>query len=118
MKALQPLTKDQLYTYLKNQSENFYSTVTSALDFALSEDHSLDEEDLYEFLEMLDQKTAEKVKAASLQQNEDELPTILLAEDENSTSLNLVTEHGEGYKVILFDNDINLSGDLFVEDYI
>lgn len=118
MKELQPLTKGQLYASLKNQSEDFYSTVTSALDFTLFGDHSLDEEDLSEFLDMLDQETAEKIKVASLQPDEDEDPTIILAENEDSTSLNLVTEDGEGYKIILFDNDINLSGDLFVEDYI
>ncbi|RXM51195.1 MULTISPECIES: hypothetical protein [unclassified Chryseobacterium] len=118
MKELQPLTKGQLYASLKNQSEDFYSTVTSALDFTLFGDHSLDEENLSEFLDMLDQETAEKIKAASLQPDEDEDPTIILAENEDSTSLNLVTEDGEGYKIILFDNDINLSGDLFVEDYI
>lgn len=118
MKELQPLTKDQLYASLKNQSENFYSTVTSALDFTLFGDHSLDEEDLTEFLEMLDQETAEKIKAASLQPDEDEHLTIILAQNEDSTSLDLVTEDGEGYKIIVFDQDINLSGDLFVEDYI
>lgn len=118
MKKSQQLTKDQLYTQLKNQSENFYSTVTSALDFTLFNDQSLDEEDLSEFLEMLDQETAEKIKAASSQSDEDEVPAIILAEDKDLTSLDLVTEDGEGYKVILFDQDINLSGDLFVEDYI
>ncbi|MGE8552726.1 MAG: hypothetical protein ACN6OB_02175 [Chryseobacterium jejuense] len=118
MKELQQLTKDQLYIYLKNQSENFYSTVTSALDFTLFGDHSLDEEDLSDFLEMLDPETADKVKAASSQPDEDDIPTIILAEHEGSTSLDLVTEDGEGYKVILFDKDINLPGNLFVEDYV
>ncbi|MBP2615508.1 hypothetical protein [Chryseobacterium jejuense] len=118
MKELQPLTKDQLYIYLKNQSENFYSTITSALNFTLFKDQTLDEDDLSEFLEMLDQETAAKIKAASLQPYEDEVPTIILVENEDSTSLDLVTEDGEGYKVILFDKDINLSGNLFVEEYV
>lgn len=118
MKELQQLTKDQLYTYLKNQSEDFYSTVSSTLDFTLFGDQSFNEEDLSEFLEMLDKETAEKIKTTSLQPDEDELPTIIFAENEVSTTLDLVTEDGEGYKVILFDKDIHLSGDLFIEDYI
>ncbi|WP_160139881.1 hypothetical protein [Chryseobacterium sp. c4a] len=118
MKELQQLTKDQLYNRLKNQSEDFYSVTTSALDFSLFEDQSLDEEDFSEFLEILDQETIEKIKESSLQANEDELPIIILSENESSTSLNLVTKDGEGYKVIVFDQDITLSGDLFVEDYI
>ncbi|MEJ5104269.1 hypothetical protein [Chryseobacterium sp. MYb328] len=119
MKELQQLTKDQLYTRLKNQSENFYSTVSSTLDFTFFEDHSSDEEDLSEFLEMLDQETAEKIKAASLEENNDDnTPKITLAEHMHSTSLDLITEDGEGYKIILFEQDITLSENLFVEDYV
>lgn len=118
MKALQSLTKEQLYAYLESQSEHFYSTVSPALDFTLFGDQSLHEEDLSDFLEMLDRETAEKIKVAALQANDNEQPTIILAEQEDSTSLDLVTEDGEGYKVILFDKSINLSGTLFVEDYI
>lgn len=118
MKELQQLTKDQLYTFLKKQSEDFYSTVSSALNFTLFGDHSLDEEDLSEFLEMLDPETAAKIKAASLQPDEDDIPTIILGKHEGSSSLDLVTKDGEGYKVILFDKDVTLSGNLFVEDYV
>ncbi|WP_347219671.1 hypothetical protein [Chryseobacterium sp.] len=118
MKEIQQLTKDQLYIQLKNQSENFYSTVSSTLDFTFFEDHSSDEEDLSEFLEMLDQETAEKIKAASLDPNNDDTPTIILAENEEKNALDLITEAGEGYKIILFEQDINLSENLFVEDYV
>ncbi|WET50305.1 hypothetical protein PYS58_04040 [Chryseobacterium indologenes] len=118
MKELQQLTKDQLYTQLKNQSENFYSTVSSALDFTLFGDQSLHEEDLSEFLDMLDQETAEKIKAASQQPDEDKQPPIILAGNEESTDLDLITADGEGYKVIVFDKDICLSGNLFVEEYV
>ncbi|OCA71873.1 hypothetical protein BBH99_13475 [Chryseobacterium contaminans] len=118
MKALQSFTKEQLYAYLESQSGHFYSTVSSALDFTLFGDQSLHEEDLSEFLEMLDRETAEKIKVAALQSDDNEQPTIILAEHEDSTSLDLVTEDGEGYKVILFDKSINLSGTLFIEDYI
>lgn len=118
MKELQSLSKNQLYTYLKRESEIFYSKVISTLDFTLFQDQSLHEEDFSEFLEMLDQETAEKIKMSSLQPDEDEQPTIVLAEHKDSGSLDLVTEDGEGYKVILFDKDISLSGNLFVEDYV
>lgn len=118
MKELQHLTKDQLYAHLKNHSEKFYSTVSSALDFSLFGDQPLDEEDLSEFLEILDQKTVEKMKAASLESDENDIPPITLAKQVNTTSLDLVIKDSEGYKVILFDKDIDLSGDLFVEDYI
>lgn len=117
MKELQSLTKDQLYSHLKNYSENFYSVVSSALDYSLFGDQSLDEEDLSEFLEILDQETVEKIKAASLESDENDIPAITFAEQEDMISLDLVTKDG-GYKVILFDQDIDLSGNLFVEDYV
>lgn len=116
MKELQQLTKDQLYTYLNKQSENFHKTVSSTLDFSLFGDQTLDEEDLSEFLEILDIETVQKIKEAST--DEDELPKIILAENKNSESLDLTTGDEEGFKVILFDQDIVLSGDLFVEEYI
>lgn len=118
MKELQQLTKDQLYTRLKNHSESFYSTVSSALDFTFFEDHSSEEEDLSEFLEMLDKETAEKIKATSLEPNNDDAPKIILAKNEESNALDLTTEDGEGYKIILLEQDIDLSENLFVEDYI
>lgn len=116
MKELQQLTKDQLYIYLNKQSENFHTTVSSTLDFSLFGDQTLDEEDLSEFLEILDIETVQKIKEAST--DEDELPKIILAENKNSESLDLTTGDEEGFKVILFDQDIVLSGDLFVEEYI
>lgn len=119
MKELQQLTKDQLYTRLKNRSENFCSTVSSTLDFTFFNDHSSDEEDLSEFLEMLDKETAEKIKAASLESNnDDDLPKIILAKNEESNTLDLTTKDGEGYKVILLEQDIDLSENLSVEDYV
>lgn len=119
MKELQQLTKDQLYTQLKNNSENFYSTVSSTLNFTFFDDHSSDEEDLSEFLDMLDKETAEKIKAASLESNNgDDAPKIILAKNEESNTLDLTTEDGEGYKVILLEQDIDLYGNLFVEDYV
>lgn len=118
MKELYQLTKDQLYSLLIHQSEHFYSIVSAALEFNLFGDPSLDEEDFSEFLEMLDPETAEKIKAASLQEGDEEPPAIVLAENKNSTSLDIITADGEGYKVVVFDQDIELSGNLFIEDYI
>lgn len=119
MKEIQQLTKDQLYIQLKNQSENFYSTVSSTVDFTFFEGHSSDEEDLSEFLEMLDQETAEKIKAVSLEvNNDDDTPKIILAKNEEKSNLDVITEDGEGYKIILFEQDINLSENLFVEDHV
>lgn len=118
MKELHQLTKDQLYSLLIHQSEHFYSIVSAALEFNLFGNQSLDEEDLSEFLEMLDPETAEKIKEASLQTNDDEIPKIVLAESKSSTSLDIVTTSEEGYKVVVFDQDIEFSGNLFVEDYV
>lgn len=117
MKELYQLTKDQLYRILVHRSEHFYSCVSAALECNLFGDSSLDEEDLSEFLEMLDPETAEKLKAASLQEGDEEPPTIVLAENKSSTSLDIITADGEGYKVIIFNEDIELSGNLFIQEY-
>ncbi|MDR3022798.1 hypothetical protein [Chryseobacterium sp.] len=119
MKELQKLTKDQLYKRLKEKSENLYTIAHEALENNFFNESSLDEESLAEFLEMLDDETAEKIKDASLHiNNEDDAPEIVLIENENSVSLELVTEEGEGYKIIFIEDDIHLSKTLFVEDYI
>ncbi|REC49988.1 hypothetical protein [Chryseobacterium pennipullorum] len=119
MKELQKLTKDQLYSKLKEGSESFYSAVFPALENNFFTENSLDEDSFAEFLEMLDEETAEKIRESSLNINHDEdIPDILLMENETGTSLNLVTDEGEGYKIILVEDDIQLSGNLFIEDYV
>ncbi|TZF98730.1 hypothetical protein FW781_02040 (plasmid) [Chryseobacterium panacisoli] len=119
MKELQKLTKDQLYKKLKEKSENLYTTAHEALENNFFNESSLDEESLAEFLEMLDDETAEKIKDASLHiNNESDAPEIVLIENENSTSLELITDENEGYKIIFIEEDIHLSKTLFVEDYI
>lgn len=119
MKELQKLTKEQLYEKLKEKSENFYSTVLAALENNFFDIPALDEESLSEFLEMLDEETAEKIKEASLSiNNNDDAPEILLIDNESQTALDLTTEDGDGYTIILIENDIHLSGDLFIEDYV
>ncbi|RXM39078.1 hypothetical protein BOQ62_13425 [Chryseobacterium sp. CH21] len=119
MKELQKLTKDQLYKKLKEKSDNLYNIAHEALENNFFNESYLDEESLAEFLEMLDDETAEKIKDASLHiNNEDNAPEIVLIENENSTSLELVTTEDEGYKIILIEGDLQLSKKLFVEDYI
>ncbi|PRB04913.1 hypothetical protein CQ046_06450 [Chryseobacterium sp. MYb7] len=119
MKELQKLTKDQLYKKLKEKSENLYSIAHEALENNFFNESYLDEESLAEFLEMLDDETAEKIKDASLHiNNEDNAPEIVLIENENNISLELVTIEDEGYKIILIEGDLQLSKKLFVEDYI
>ncbi|MDW9379059.1 hypothetical protein [Chryseobacterium sp. JV558] len=119
MKELQKITKDQLYNRLKEKSENLYTIAHEALENNFFNESSLDEESLAEFLEMLDDETADKIKDASLHiNNEGDAPEIVLIENENTTSLELITEEGEGYKIILIEDDIHLSKTLFVEDYI
>lgn len=119
MKELQKLTKDQLYKRLKEKSDNLYTIAHEALENNFFNESSLDEESLAEFLEMLDDETAEKIKDASLHiNNEDDAPEIVLIENENNTSLELITEENEGYKIIFIEGDIHLSKTLFVEDYI
>lgn len=119
MKELQKLTKDQLYKKLKEKSENLYTIAHEALENNFFNESSLDEESLAEFLEMLDEETAEKIKDASLHiNNENDAPEIVLIENENSTSLELITGENEGYKIIFIEEDIHLSKTLFVEDYI
>ena len=119
MKELQKLTKDQLYKRLKEKSENLYTIAHEALENNFFNESSLDEESLAEFLEMLDDETAEKIKDASLHiNNEEDAPGIVLIENENTISLELVTEEDEGYKIIFIEDDIHLSKTLFVEDFI
>lgn len=119
MKELQKLTKDQLYKKLKEKSENLYSIAHEALENNFFNESYLDEESLTEFLEMLDDETAEKIKEASLHiNNEDDAPEIVLIQNENDNSLELITEEGEGYKIILIEGDLHLFKKLFVEDYI
>ncbi len=119
MKELQKLTKDQLYKKLKEKSENLYSVTHEALENNFFNESSLDEESLAEFLEMLDDETAEKIKDASLHiNNEEDAPEIVLVENESSTSLELITTEDEGYKIVLIEDDLHLSEKLFVEDYI
>ncbi|MDR6370219.1 hypothetical protein J2795_001238 [Chryseobacterium bernardetii] len=119
MKELQKLTKDQLYKQLKEKSENLYSIAHEALENNFFNESYVDEESLAEFLEMLDDETAEKIKEASLHiNNEDDGPEIVLIQNENDNSLELITEEGEGYKIILIEGDLHLSKKLFVEDYI
>lgn len=119
MKELQKLTKDQLYKKLKEKSENLYNVVYEAMENNFFNESYLDEESLTEFLEMLDDETAEKIKDASLSiNNEDDTPEIVLIENESNTSLDLITHEDEGYKIVLLEGDLNLSRQLFVEDYI
>ncbi|MCE4064769.1 hypothetical protein LXM63_06635 [Chryseobacterium gleum] len=119
MKELQKLTKDQLYNRIKEKSENLYNITREALENNFFNESTLDEENLAEFLEMLDDEIAEKIKEASLQTNhENDVPEIVLTESENNTSLELITKEGEGYKIVLIESDLHLSGKLYVEDYI
>ena len=120
MNELQQLTKDQLYNKLENRSENFNATVCTALENSLFDEHTLNDDDLSEFLQMLDEETAEKIKEASTQVNdEDDSPNIVLAESKGvTTSLDVTTKNGEGYKIVLIEHDINLSGNLFIEEYV
>ncbi|WP_288445792.1 hypothetical protein [uncultured Chryseobacterium sp.] len=119
MKELQKLTKDQLYKKLKEKSENLYRTAHEALENNFFNESYVDEESLTEFLEMLDDETAEKIKDASMQiNNEDDAPEIVLIQNESNTSLQLVTAEDEGYKIVLLEGDLHLSEKLFVEDYI
>lgn len=113
------LTKEQLNGRIKTTSEKLYTAVQTALDFTFLSEHDPDDESFSEFLEMLDSETAEKIREASLQMNhDDEEPEILLANNESSTSLDLATEEGEGFKIILIEGDLNLTGNLFIEEYV
>ncbi|MEJ5049030.1 hypothetical protein WH221_04280 [Chryseobacterium culicis] len=119
MKELQKLTKDQLYNRIKEKSENLYNITHEALENNFFNESALDEESLAEFLEMLDDETAEKIKEASLHiNNEDDAPEIILIENDINTSLELITGEGEGYKIVLIEGNLHLSKKLFVEDYI
>lgn len=119
MIELQKLTKDQLYNKLKEKSENLYSIAHEALENNFFNESGIDEESLAEFLEMLDDETAEKLKDASLYiNNEYDGPEIVLVQNESNISLELVTSEDEGYKIILIEGDLHLSDKLFVEDFI
>ncbi|MET3036412.1 hypothetical protein ABXT08_09940 [Chryseobacterium sp. NRRL B-14859] len=117
MKKLESLTKDQLYTRIKNTSEKLYPAVYSTLENTFFNETLLDEDSLSDFLEMLDEETAEKIKESSFH-IDDDVPEIWLIENESKNSLDLLVEEGEGYKIILIENDIHLSGNLFIEEYV
>ncbi|MCJ7936351.1 MAG: hypothetical protein MUW56_22625 [Chryseobacterium sp.] len=118
IKELQKLTKDQLYQRLKENSENLFSTIHSVLEGVFFNEDSLDEEDLSDFLDMLDEETAQKIKLALQEDTGNDEPDIFLMDTDSETSLDLITKEGEGYQIILLENDIHLSGNLFVEDHI
>ncbi|MDR2235818.1 MAG: polymer-forming cytoskeletal protein [Chryseobacterium sp.] len=115
----QTLTQEQLDCRLKNTPETLYSAVRTILDFNFLTGNDPEDESFSEFLEMLDAETAEKIREASLQMDDhpDE-PEIFLLENESTTFLDLVAEDHEGHKVILIEGDINLSGNLFIEEYV
>ncbi len=119
MKELQKLTKDQLYNRLKEKSESLYEITHQALENNFFNESALDDEQLTELMEMLDDEIVEKIKDASLHLNdEDDAPEMILIENDDSDFLELITEEGEGYKIILLEGDIHLSRALYVEDYI
>lgn len=113
------LTKEQLNGRIKTTSEKLYAAVQTALDFTFLSENDPDDESFSEFLEMLDSETAEKIREASLQMNNDhDEPEILLMKNECTTSLNLIAEDGEGFKIILIEGHLELSGNLFIEEYV
>lgn len=68
---------------------------------------------------MLDTETAEKMREAALQMDTDnDDPEIFLMKNESTTALDLVTEPGDGYIIILIEDDIHLTGNLFIEEYV
>lgn len=119
MKKIKTLTLDQLYVRIKNTSEKLYTAIEPELECMFNDDDVTDADSFSEFLDMLDQETAEKIKAAALNKDsDDDEPEIILIENESTMSLDIVTEQGDGYIVILIENDLNLTGNLFIEEYV
>lgn len=119
MKKIQKLTRAQLTDQVMKVSEVLYTAIEPELEFMFNNGDDPDEDSFSEFLNMLDQETAEKIKEAAFNRDsDDDEPEIMLMENESTTSLDLVTEQGDGYIVILIENDINLTGNLFIEDYV
>lgn len=119
MRKRETLTIDQLKEKVKNTSEKLYRAIEPTLEFMFSNQNDPDEYILSDFLDMLDTETAEKMREAALHMaNEEDDPQIILMENESTTSLNLVTEQGDGYIIILIENDLNLTGNLSIEEYV
>ncbi|WP_143754155.1 hypothetical protein [Chryseobacterium sp. 52] len=119
MKKPETLTRDQLIFKIKKASEKLYAAVEPLLEFNFINENDSDDDDFSDFLGMLDPETAERIKAAALNiDNESDEPEILLMQNESTMSLDLVSQQGEGFKIILIENDINLSGNLFIEEYV
>ncbi len=116
---MKKITEAQLNERLSTKSKKLHAAVQTALESLSYSQANLDSEMLTSFLQMLDPNIAAQLSAASLQiDSSDSDYDIFLLENINANSLEFLTKEDEPSKIILIDNDIHLSGDLFIEDRI
>lgn len=114
------LSETQLNQRLKNKSENLYLAVQTALKSLNYDQADLDPESLNQFLEMLDPQVAAQIRESILPIDPDEAryDILLMESDCGETSLSFSTADGYSQKIILIENAIDITGDLFIEDGI
>ncbi|MCT2564326.1 hypothetical protein [Chryseobacterium herbae] len=119
MKRTEKLTREQLNQKVKKTSERLYATIDESLELMFTSGDDWDQDSLSEFLEMMDAETADKMRETALQMDTDnDDPEIFIMKNESVTSLNLVTEPADGFIIILIEDDIHLTGNLFIEEYV
>lgn len=119
MTRTEKLTREQLNQKIKKTSERLYATIDESLELMFTSGDDWDEDSFSEFLEIMDAETVEKMRETARQlDTENDDPEIFLMKNESTTALDLVTEPGDGFIIILIESDIHLTGNLFVEEYV
>lgn len=117
---MEKLTEKQLNERLKQKSEKLYLAVQTALESLNHYKAALDPETLNQFLQMLDAKRAAQIRASFLHMNNDEdsYEIHLFENKSDLNSLNFSIADGSNHEVILIENPIDISGDIFIEDRV
>lgn len=117
---MEKLTEKQLNERLKNKSEKLYKAVQTALESLNYNKDELNPETLNQFLQMLDVERAAQIRASFLKMNNDEdsYEIYLIDNKSGATTLNFSTFPGASHSVLLLEGDIDIPGDIFIEDHV
>ncbi|MBW3518456.1 hypothetical protein [Flavobacterium sp. NKUCC04_CG] len=116
---MKKITKTQLNHHLKTKSEKLHAAVQTALESLTYSQTNLNSEMLTAFLQMLEPEAATHLSTSYQQIDKDDTTfDVFIQDNTHSSSLEFTTKEGEPNKIILIENDLHLSGDIFIEDRI